>query len=99
MEEGANALERGYRKLNSITVLSISLDDWMSVLIPVISLIVPDLSGLPTKYATPAILFVLETAWILTRSREHIWRKVALTAAACLVLCAVLVFTTSRTAG
>jgi hypothetical protein len=99
MEEDANGLERGYRKLNSITVLSISLEDWMSVLIPLISLIVPDLSGLPPQYATPVILFVLETAWILARSREHIWRKVALTAVACSVLCAVLVFSAARTAG
>jgi hypothetical protein len=50
METELNAVEKAYKKLNSVTRLTISVDEWLMLLACGLALIIPDLTGIPSKY-------------------------------------------------
>jgi NADH:ubiquinone oxidoreductase subunit 3 (subunit A) len=93
MEEKANRAERAYRKANSITELTISADEWIGIAIPFGAMIAADISGYPTRYVVPALMFVLFTAWFMFRIKTQFRRNLAINFVACLALYLLLSIT------
>lgn len=90
-----NWVERTYKNANSITYLTMSLDDWMVIGIPFLSMVVPHATGLPEKYATPILLFVLSSAWMAFKDRDQkdrarFFKRMLWTGVACLSLFLIL---------
>ena len=90
-DDDLNWIERAYKNANSITYLAMSLDDWMIIGIPFLALVIPHATGLPEKYATPVLLFVLSSVWMGfkdrgQKDRPRFFKRMFWTAAACLAL-------------
>jgi hypothetical protein len=91
-----NAAEKAYKKLNSITQLTISLDEWLTLLACGLALIVPDLTGIPTKYGAPTIVFVVFSTVALIRRKADWKRGILVSAFGCFVLFVFLALTSKH---
>ena len=84
MNDEPNVLERGYKRIDSGTVLTLSLEEWVPILISLLPLIVPRVTGLPAKYTASITFFILQSSWILV-ARKFKEGKVPLRSAFLLV--------------
>ena len=86
-------IEEGYRKLNSAgSKKPMSLDDWMSIILPLIALSAPRITGIPDSIAIPVTMFVLFVIYTLVRHRADWLKRLAIAAAGCFLLFVVLIF-------
>ncbi|HYG97583.1 MAG TPA: hypothetical protein VD837_00520 [Terriglobales bacterium] len=90
MSTNPNIVERAYRKLNTATKLTISTDEWIALLASGLAVAVPQLTGIPWKYASPVTLFVTFSVFVLVRQRAAWPKRILVNAGGCLILYLIL---------
>jgi len=86
-------IESGYRKLNSMgSKKPMSVDEWMSLILPLIALSVSSLTGIRDAVAIPASLFASFTIYTLIRYRSDWPKRLAVAAGGCVLLYVILIF-------
>lgn len=86
-----HSLENLYRKLNSIGKKKpMSLDEWMSLIAPLIALSIPRLTGIPDRIGVPSTLFAVFAIYTLVRHRSGWLRRIILSGTGCLALYGIL---------
>ena len=78
-----NAIEKAYRKANSISRIAMSLDDWVMVAEAFLAIAIPDITGWPERLTIPIIFFVLQCGWLSIRRQDQWFQKILWTALVC----------------